>query len=210
MQPRDRLLAAAFAALERDGAAALQARRLAREIDASTMAVYTHFGGMPGLLDALVREGLRRFAAHVRERQTQTDDPVCDLLVGGIAYSEFALANPQLYRLVFGIGSGTSPVADEVWALPEGADAFSVLEGSVARAIAAGRFRRGDARTAATQVLATTHGYLVLQLGGFFDGETSLRATMFPAAIDLMVGLGDDRAAAERSAQAAAARGLSR
>lgn len=69
---RERLVAAALTVLERDGPAAIQARTLTREIGVSTMAVYTHFGGMPNLIEAMVREGLSRFAEHTRGVPTPT------------------------------------------------------------------------------------------------------------------------------------------
>ena len=52
--PRERLVEAGTRLLERDGPEALQARKVAAEIGASTMAVYTHFGGMNGLLEAII------------------------------------------------------------------------------------------------------------------------------------------------------------
>lgn len=201
---REKLLSTAFRTLESDGPHALKARRLAAEIGASTMAIYTHFGGMPGLIDALVREGLSRFAAHVRARPA-IDDPLANLFAGGLAFGEFALANPQLYRLMFGLGDGSAPKARVTWQMEEGVDAFSVLLGSVERVIEAGEFRPQDPREAAVQVLSVTHGYLMLLIGGFVEHE--LETALEPMSINLMVGLGADREKAERAlAEAAAAR----
>lgn len=194
---RGKLLDAAFRVLEKQGPHALQARKLTAEIGASTMAVYTHFGGMPGLVDAMVREGLSRFAAQVRARPP-VDEPLADLISGGLAYGEFALANPQLYRLMFGLADATRlPDAADTWKLAEGVDALSVLLESVERVIDAGDIRRQDARAAATQILSVTHGYLMLRIGGFVEEE--LRDMMGPLAINLMVGLGADREQTERS-----------
>ena len=202
--PRERLLEAAFRKLEADGPEALKARTLTAEIGASTMAVYTHFGGMPGLIDAMVRDGLARFAAHVRARPPLPDDPMADLISGGLAWVEFALSNSQLYRLIFGLSSGAqlreaAPALDAAaaWRLPEGVDAFSILLASVQRVIDAGEIRPQDPRTAAIQVLSATHGYVALTIGGF-AGEEMQRARM-PLAVDLMVGLGADRGKTERS-----------
>jgi AcrR family transcriptional regulator len=201
---RERLLEAAFRGLERDGPEALKARSLTAEIGVSTMAVYTHFGGMPGLVDAIVREGLARFAAHVRARPPLRDDPMADLISGGLAYSEFALANPQLYRLIFGLSAGAplraaAPEFDAgvSWRLPEGEATFSILLESVDRVIEAGEIRRQDPRTAAIQILSATHGYLLLTIGGFAEEER--RRAVLPMAVDLMVGLGADRERTERS-----------
>jgi len=62
---RRRLIEVAADVLSEEGPGALSARRLARDAETSTMAVYTHFGGMPGLVRAVVAEGFtpqaRRF-----------------------------------------------------------------------------------------------------------------------------------------------------
>ena len=211
--PRDRLLAASLRLLEEEGPQALQARRLAAEIDASTMAVYTHFGGMPRLLEAVVLEGLGRFAAHVRSRAAETEDPVADLMAGGMAYGEFAFPNPQLYRLMFGLTDSprlplfafdvTEP--GRPGTPPEGSEAFSVLLGSVERVLAAGRFRPQEATVAAAQVLSATHGFVLLSIGGLLGDPESVNDVIAQMSVNLMVGLGDSREAAERSFAAAQA-----
>jgi AcrR family transcriptional regulator len=200
---RDELLAAAMRTVEAEGPEALRARKLTAEIGVSTMAVYTHFGGMPGLFEAVITEGLERFAAHVR-RTPRTDDPMTDLIAGGLAYSEFAFQNPQLYRLMFGLANraalrGLAPNLDagDTWRSPAGVEAFSVLLESVERVIEAGDFRPQEPRAAALQVLSMTHGYLLLGLGGLVTEEA--QGLITPLTVNLMAGLGADRKRAERS-----------
>ena len=79
------------------------AAELAAEVGLSTMAAYTHFGGMAELVQNLVREGftcLDRDLAAV----AVTDDQVADFFALGMAYRGHALVHPQLYRLMFGLG----------------------------------------------------------------------------------------------------------
>lgn len=214
---RDRLLNVAFGQLEDGGVETLRARELTSGIEASTMALYTHFGGMPGLIDELVREGLIRFAASVRKSAPQTDDPLADLISGGIAYAEFALGNPQLYRLMFGLGNSSRmrgfdsevEATGATWTMAEGIDAFSVLLRSVERVIEAGDFEPQDARAAATQILTATHGYVLLLIGGFLgDAGPVTRDVAIPLNVNLMVGLGADRQRVARAiAEAFAGRG---
>jgi AcrR family transcriptional regulator len=206
LSTRDRLVAAALAVLERDGPAAIQARTLVAEIGASTMAVYTHFGGMPKLIDAVMREGLARFAEHTRA-VPHTDDPMADLIAGGLAYAEFAMQNPQLYRALFGLTelSGVHKSSADVatpWDLAEGVDAISVLVSAVERVIEAGRIRPQEPTSAATQILSATHGFVLLAMTGFIDPQ-GVRDVMAPLTINLMVGLGDTRRRAEHSLAAA-------
>ena len=206
LSTRDRLVAGALALLERDGPAAIQARTLAREIGASTMAVYTHFGGMPKLIEAMMREGLARFAEHTRG-VPHTDDPMADLIAGGLAYGEFAMQNPQLYRLLFGLTDlvgiqKLSADASTPWDFAEGVDALSVLVSAVERVIEVGRIRPQQPTPAATQILSATHGFVLLAMSGFVEPQ-GLQDVMVPMAINLMVGLGDTRRRAKRSMAAA-------
>jgi len=208
LSTRDRLVSAALTVLERDGPAAIQARTLASEIGASTMAVYTHFGGMPKLIEAVMREGLARFAEHTRG-VPHTEDPVADLIAGGLAYGEFAMRNPQLYRLLFGLsdfGGAHKRSADSgtPWDLAEGVDALSVLVAAVERVIEAGRIRTQEPTAAANQILSATHGFVLLVMGGFIEPQ-GMQDVMSPLAINLVVGLGDTRRRAERSLAAAIA-----
>jgi len=206
LSARDRLVVAALAVLERDGPAAIQARTVAGEIGASTMAVYTHFGGMPTLIQAVMREGLARFAEHTRA-VPHTDDAMADLIAGGLAYGEFAMQNPQLYRLLFGLsdlGGVYKPLANGTtpWDLAEGVDALSVLVSAVERVIESGRIRPQEPTPAATQILSATHGFVLLAMSGFIDSQ-GLQDVLIPMAVNLMVGLGDTRRRAERSLAAA-------
>jgi AcrR family transcriptional regulator len=70
--PRERLVEAGTRLLERDGPEALKARKVAAEIGASTMAVYTHFGGMNGLLEAIIAASFERCGAALASRRRPT------------------------------------------------------------------------------------------------------------------------------------------
>jgi len=74
---------------------------------------------------------------------------------------------------------------------------------SLDRVKAAGRIRDQDTVIAAGQFLSATHGYVLLQIGGAFGEADEGLQVLAPLAVNLMVGLGDDREAAERSLQAA-------
>lgn len=203
---RDRLVAAALTVLESDGPSAIQARTLAGAIGASTMAVYTHFGGMPKLIEAVMNEGFARFAQHVRQ-VPRTDDPVADLMAQGLAYGEFAMRNPQLYRLLFGLTDlghiqKRSTAAGTSWDLTEAVDALSLPVSAVERAIEVRRIRAQDPAGAATQILSASHGFVLLAMSGLIDlhGAQDVMASL---AINVMVGLGDTRRRAEHSLAAA-------
>ncbi|RZS37015.1 TetR family transcriptional regulator [Herbihabitans rhizosphaerae] len=203
MGPRERLIEAGLRLLEEAGPEALQARKLAAEIGMSTMAVYTHFGGMAGLFEALVREAFDQLAA--RERDVpRTDDPVADLLALGLAYRDYALANPQRYRLMFGVtapGVGTSLLPDGGPVGAESDDSFAQIVEAVRRSMDAGRIRRDEPVAVAAQVWSLVHGYVLLEIAGVFGrAEEGFGTVLAPLTVNVLVGLGDDRTAVERSA----------
>ncbi|TDC46677.1 TetR/AcrR family transcriptional regulator [Actinomadura sp. KC345] len=206
-EAREKLVEAGLRLLEEQGPEALNARRLAAEIGASTMAVYTHFGGMAGVYEALGREAFARFERHLR--LPDTDDPVADLLALGLAYREYALASPERYRLMFGLApQGSLPsfghdltTEGTPTTVTEMNDAFALLPRLVRRAMDAGRIREDDPVLVAGQFWCMVHGYVLLETIGMFGQEgRGVLHILGPQAINLLVGLGDDRRAAERSA----------
>jgi AcrR family transcriptional regulator len=208
---RARLLAVALEMLEASGPEALRARPLTAAIGASTQALYTLFGGMPGLLEALVADGFARLERHV-EAVPETDDPVADFLAQGGAYCDWALSNPQCYRLMFGLTKGlgvrsglTMTPSGALANFPEGQAAAEVMVRSLARVVESGRIRPVDPVLAAGQFLSATHGYVLLELTGAFGEEGRGLEVIGALASNLMVGLGDSRQAVERSMVAATA-----
>lgn len=207
MNTKERLIDAGLRMLEAHGPESLNARKLAAEIGASTMTVYTHFGGMSGLYEALVRRAFVQFGEALSAIE-RTDDPVIDLLALGVAYREFATASPQRYRLMFGVtgpGRGATGAHDLTAegtpsGIAEASATFEQLRGAVQRSLEVGRIRGDDSVAIAGQFWSMIHGYVLLEMSGFFGGDGDGVATILvPHATNLLVGLGDDPAEAQRS-----------
>jgi AcrR family transcriptional regulator len=73
-------------------------------------ALYRHFGDKEGLLSAVVDHGYDKYLATKRRRRPGTD-PVQDLRDGWDTHTEFALRNPNLYRLMNSPAMRTPPAA---------------------------------------------------------------------------------------------------
>lgn len=73
---REALMTVGCRLLSSDGPAALSARRLAAEVGTSTMAIYTHFGGVPDLVEAIVQMGLDRLAGWRRSARPTIRSPI--------------------------------------------------------------------------------------------------------------------------------------
>lgn len=185
-----------------EGLGKLTLRRLASDVGTSTMAIYTHFGGMDELRRAVRSEGFSRLGRDLNAVD-HTDDPVADYLVLGWAYHHNATANPDLYRAMFLDG----PV-DEI-DRGTGLETFAVCVEAAERCERAGRFSPGDAGTRSLALWGVLHGLASLELANLLDGAETLQSLQ-AAAVDLFVAWGDERAAVEASTAAAAERIIGR
>ncbi|MDM4138862.1 MULTISPECIES: TetR/AcrR family transcriptional regulator [Mycobacterium] len=216
---REELLHAAVALLDEDGPDALQTRKVARAVGTSTMAVYTHFGGMRGLIAEVAEEGLRQFDAALTV--PRTDDPVADLFVIGAAYRRYAIERPHMYRLMFGSTSahGINAPAHNVLTLTVAEierdyPSFAHVVRGVHRCMLGGRITPAgaveggvdDASVVATaaQFWALIHGFVMLELAGYYGDDSSAVVPVLGAMTsNLLVALGDSPEQVTRSLHAA-------
>lgn len=155
---RRALIDAAAKILADEGPAALSVRRVAQDVGASTMVVYTHLGDKDGMLDAVLEHAFAGFAAAltaVNER-----DPWKNLRALGHAYRAFAKANPAAYKLMFGKQT-PSPALEKT-----GRRAFEALTSAIARVMVALDKPARAIEPAAMSVWSATHGIVSLELAG--------------------------------------------
>lgn len=209
---RTRLVEAAIRLLATNGPSEVKARSVSNEAGLSTMGVYSYFGGVPELLQAVADEGFERQAA-IFEGVVNTDDPMADLCAMALACRDFAKRNPHLYDLMFGLSihGRYSPSRGATAAEPRERSAafkasYSYLLGECARLVETNCVRRIDPDLMAAQLWSALHGFIMLELGGYFatvaDPASEVLVQM---CINLIVGLGANRENAESSAAAAMA-----
>jgi AcrR family transcriptional regulator len=215
------LLHAAVDILNEHGPDALQTRKIASAAGTSTMAVYTHFGGMPGLIAAVAEEGLRQF--DVAMTMPPTSDPVADLTATGIAYRRYAIERPHMYRLMFGSTSahGINAPAHDVVTLSvaeinDHYPSFAHVVRGVHRCMLAGRIGGGAPDSAsddatvvavAAQFWAAIHGFVMLELAGYYGAQGSaVGPVLAPLMTNLLVALGDSPERVRQSQQSAVQR----
>jgi AcrR family transcriptional regulator len=208
---RDEMLHAAVGLLNDQGPDALQTRRVASAAGTSTMAVYTHFGGMRGLIAEVAEEGLREFDAALTV--PRTDDPVADLFTVGTAYRHYAFGRPHMYRLMFGSTSahGINAPAHNVLTLTvaeieQHYPSFAHVVRGVHRCLLAGRIGADPATEQAAQgavpdkaIVATAaqfwaliHGFVMLELAGYYgDDGAAVTPLLDSMTSKLLVALGD-------------------
>jgi AcrR family transcriptional regulator len=169
---REQLLAAALAIVERDGIAALTARRLAAEAGTSPPAVYELFGDKAGVVRALFFAGFAQLGVALSELREDAD-PLEELVAIAQRYRHFIVKRPALATVMF-----SRPFASFDPAPEEAAAGAAVRErivGAVRRALAAGRLH-GDPTDVAHACVALVHGLAA--------AEAARRLGSSPAAIE--------------------------
>ena len=199
---RVQLIEAAARLLAEQGREAVTARRLAQEVGASTQVLYTHFDGLDDVVAEVWREGFRRFGA-VLEEPAVTDDPVADFMAQGYGYRRFGLGNPHLYRVMFGDGLRAMRHARSE-DIESAGGTFVALLTRIERCRDAGRWEVDDVMTAGEVVWAASHGHVLIELSGYFEG---VQRDPIPTFEDHLrrcaLGFGDDAELVERSLKVA-------
>jgi AcrR family transcriptional regulator len=178
------LLRTASRILACEGPAAVTNRRLAAELETSTRAIYSVFGGKEGLLRALYHEGAATMTAH-HEAVPKRDDAAAEIPELALAYRRAALEHPDLYRLLFegGLPGFTPTDGDRALA----GRSFARVVDTVRRCVAEGLFPARDPEAIALQLWALVHGLTSLELHRFLgephDAEIRWRDAI-AAAID--------------------------
>ena len=168
---RVKLLDRAGELLSAEGPKALSLRKLAADVGTSTTAVYSLFGSKPDLVNALYVEGFRRFQTRTEAVQL-TGDPVEDLVRLGLAYRASALADPQLYSIMFtNAVPGFEPSAE---AAALGRANLAPLEESVRAGVESGVFADIDPDVIAVSCWGFVHGLVSLELNGNLPDEFSV------------------------------------
>lgn len=157
---RRRLLERAGELLSTEGPAAVSLRKIATDVNTSTTAVYSLFGGKPALLEALYDEAFTQFGTNLAAVPV-TDDPAEDLLQIGLAYRRGALEDPQFYSVLY------SKVVEPTKEMSRAAGrTFAPVINAVRRAVEQGVYLAEDPEQIAMSMWGIAHGLVSLELNG--------------------------------------------
>lgn len=139
------------------GVEKLTMRGLGKQVGVSQTALYRHFADKNTLLAAVAEVGFRRLheqldAANVWEESAA----LRSFQQMGVAYIEFAVANPTHYQLMF----GNIPFHHETYpdCAAVGREVFNVLVRAIERGQQSGELKDGDALAWASVAWSTVHG----------------------------------------------------
>lgn len=196
-QLRSDLIDVAARLLSSEGPHALSTRRIAQEVGSSTMAVYTHFNGIGGLVNAMVHEGFARLENHLRQVES-TRDPVADLALMGRAFRHNASRNEHLYTVMFG-GCSLAGFSLSEEDRQHGRYTLRNVTVCVNRCMKAGRFHPLDPDLIAHRLWCAVHGITTLELGSYLTPPYDADRCFEDQLVSLMVGCGDSLDSARSS-----------
>ncbi|MCH6257053.1 TetR/AcrR family transcriptional regulator [Puniceicoccaceae bacterium K14] len=163
---RQALLTAGYRVLKEDGLDALSLRRVAREASVSPAAPYRHFKDKQALLAAISEQGFRQLRSMLDESNEASPG---DLNASGLAYVQFAIKNPEVYRLMFTHNVMCDENLDE--SLKDaGSNAFLALANTIDSGIAKKEIAKTDSHALALSSWALVHGVAMLIIDGVLAG----------------------------------------
>ncbi len=175
---RQAVMQAALEMVRENGPNGLSLRAVAKRVDYSPAALYEYFGSKDELMDALCLEGYQRFTAYLQSVPVDAADPATYLVNVGLKYIDFAIANPEHFRLIFDrigenvrgtIGPSGSEEDDSAW---------NVLINAVRMNVAAGNFKAetdDDVMGIALGCWQMVHGMAIMQITIFAGNEDAMR-----------------------------------
>jgi AcrR family transcriptional regulator len=179
---RELLLEAGVGLAREGGPDALVLREAARRVGVSHNAAYRHFANREDLLRAVADRARAELAGTMRQRLAEVDaaDRSLEaakrrLHLAGMAYIQFATAQPGLFRTAF-TGPGLTakdahhPLTAGVIASEDQLGAFELLKRQVEQLVRAARLPPRARRYASLVAWAAMHGLSMLALDGQLDG----------------------------------------
>lgn len=169
LNARATILSAAAAVLQDEGPAALTIRRIAQAVNTSTKAIYTHFGGKDGLLDAVYLEGFAGLGRSMSAAPTGASPPD-RLRAMCVAYRDYARARPAFYNVMFG-DMGRAYHAS-VESRRKAAETFAILKHAIQASLNAQAADHApvSAGLVTRMLWAAMHGVVSLELRGLLAG----------------------------------------
>lgn len=155
-------LCAALELLEEDGATALSLRAVARRAGVSPGAPYRHYADRDALISTVASVGYRELATHLAAAHPSPSTPD-DLAAVAVAYVEFALDRPALFRVMF-----SEPCDRDSGERVAATAAIAEYVGAIVRQ----SFPGANEEAMSIAVWGLVHGLAFLHLDGKLDAST--------------------------------------
>jgi AcrR family transcriptional regulator len=174
---RERILEAARELFAKEGFEAVSMRKIAERIEYSPTAIYFHFKDKIALLRELCDSDFQTLREQFIE-VAQVRDPIERLRRAGSVYVDFAIKQPNHYRLMFMTPHPElDPKTSKISHGNPDEDAYAFVKATVLQALDERRFRPGldDADLITQTVWAGVHGICALHIAKGCDRWVELR-----------------------------------
>jgi AcrR family transcriptional regulator len=170
---RRALVEEALRTIQSDGVRGVTLRGVGQHLGVSRTALYRHFADKRALLEAVAREGFRTFRLALVDAWERGGRSREAFEAMGVAYVQFAVANPSHYRVMFGGIVSDSRDAD---LLAEARGAFQALVDAIVSLQQQGLMRNDDPVRLARFIWALVHGVSMLVIDGLVGPQEDWEA----------------------------------
>src|ERR1700712_2357266 len=147
-------------------------RQIAAELGWSSTTAYRYFKSKEEILAAVRAAAFNRFCDVIEQATRSSPDPRRSARSVGKAYLDFALENPDAYRMMFDVAdadvTGNAPLAQAF------ARSLRSMVAYVAPLVEVGALR-GDPQALGQMLWAAAHGLVMLRLSGIVGSDADLR-----------------------------------
>lgn len=165
---KNALIQAGIEILSREGIEALSLRKVAKRAGVSHTAPYAHFTDKQALIAAIAAAGYQKLYDALFAAQNPQAPPLARLLATAHAYLQFALDEPDHFRITF------SGVVEAEQDYPEYIEqskrCFGLVVTVVESCRAGGLFTKGDTQLIAVSIWSGIHGFVQLLLANQLPG----------------------------------------
>jgi AcrR family transcriptional regulator len=163
------LLNAAIEQIKEVGVDKLSLRSIARQVGVSQTAPYRHFKDKNELLAEVAAQAFTEIYERSHSVIDISASPILNIQASGMAYLQYAIENPEKYRLLF--GSTIQNRRSYSRMVEAGEQSFRILVDQVERGIETGDFIPGCSLLLANTLWTQVHGAASLILDGFYQNR---------------------------------------
>ncbi|KZZ44392.1 MAG: TetR/AcrR family transcriptional regulator [Saccharospirillaceae bacterium] len=163
------LLQAAVELIRETSVEALSLRALARKVGVSQTAPYRHFKDKNHLLVEIAKDTFAEMVMVTTKKLDREQTPPQNVCNCGLAYLQFAIENPERYKLVFGPSIKNRENYPDL--MDAGMRSFAVLMTLVEEGIASGDFLDHCPKLLANACWTAMHGFASLAIDGFYQRQ---------------------------------------
>lgn len=169
---KDEFLQIAFDFIKDEDIDNLTLKILSDKTGTSRSAIYRHFKNKDALIETMILQGFERFDETLSPTLLDTTQSLVDRFYkSGKILIDFAIANPNLYRLLF--GKKYAHIREEIASIKdEDCSGFGALKKAIEEGQNSGILKKEDSYQQAIVIWASLHGLASLMIDGFMDVES--------------------------------------